>query len=76
MGEVLVWLIKLPFVLVALVLALALGIVGGVLSILGVILTPVFGIGLLILPIGVVFMAVAGALGRLFQGKRRVVVMQ
>ena len=31
---------------------------------------------LLVLPIGVVFLIVAGAFGRLFRGKRNVVVMQ
>ena len=55
----LIWLIKLPFVLVAIVLAIALGIVGCVLSILGVGLTPVFGVGLVILPIGLILLAAA-----------------
>ena len=74
MGELLVWLIKLPFLLVALVLALALGLVGAVLSVLGVVLTPVLGIGLLILPFGLVFLFVAGLIGRLFSPCTRVVV--
>lgn len=76
MGKVLLWLIKLPFALVAFVLALALGLVGGILSVLGVVLTPVLGIGLLILPIGVVLLIVAGAIGRLFRGRPRAVVMR
>ena len=76
MGELLVWLIKLPFLLVALVLALALGLVGAVLSVLGVVLTPVLGIGLLILPIGLVFLYVAGLVGRLFSPRPRVVVLR
>ena len=59
MKDFLVWLIKLPFVLVAIVLVIALGIVGCVLSILGVGLTPVFGVGLIILPIGLVLLAAA-----------------
>ena len=55
----LIWLVKLPFVLVAIVLAIALGIVGCVLSILGVGLTPVFGVGLIILPIGLILLFAA-----------------
>ena len=59
MKDFLVWLVKLPFVLVAIVLAIALGIVGCVLSILGVGLTPVFGVGLIILPIGLILLFAA-----------------
>ena len=59
MKDFLIWLIKLPFVLVAVVLAIALGIVGCVLSILGVGLTPVFGVGLIILPIGLIMLFAA-----------------
>ena len=40
MVELAVWLVKLPFVLVAVVLALALGLVGAILSMLGVALNP------------------------------------
>jgi hypothetical protein len=61
----LVWLIKLPFVLVAVVLMIALGLVGVILSLLGVGLTPVLGIGLLILPIGLVFLLAAWVIARL-----------
>jgi hypothetical protein len=61
----LVWLIKLPFVLVAVVLMIALGLVGVILSLLGVGLTPVLGIGLLILPIGLAFLLVAWVIARL-----------
>jgi hypothetical protein len=61
----LVWLIKLPFVLVAVVLMIALGLVGVTLSLLGVGLTPVLGIGLLILPIGLAFLLVAWVIARL-----------
>jgi hypothetical protein len=56
MCEALGWLIKLPFVLVIVVLAIALGSVGVVLSLLGVALIPVLGIGLLILPVGLLFL--------------------
>jgi len=61
----LVWLIKLPFVLVAVVLMVALGLVGVVLALLGVALTPVLGIGLLILPIGLVFLLAAWVIARM-----------
>jgi len=61
----LVWLIKLPFVLVAVVLMIALGLVGVILSLLGVGLVPVLGIGLLILPIGLAFLLVARLIARL-----------
>jgi hypothetical protein len=56
MCEALGWLIKLPFVLVIVALTIALGLVGVVLSLLGVALIPVLGIGLLILPIGLLFL--------------------
>jgi len=65
MLDMLIWLIKLPFVLVGIVLMIALGIVGVVLSLVGVGLTPVFGIGLLILPIGLVFLLAAWIIARL-----------
>ena len=65
MLDLLVWLVKLPFVLVAVVLMIALGAVGVVLSLLGVGLTPVLGIGLLILPIGLLFLLVAWVIARL-----------
>ena len=61
----LVWLVKLPFVLVGVVLMITLGLVGMILSLLGVGLTPVLGIGLLILPIGLVFLLVAWLIARL-----------
>ena len=63
--DLLIWLIKLPFVLVAVVLMIALGLVGVVLSLLGVGLTPVLGIGLLILPIGLGFLLIAWLIARL-----------
>jgi hypothetical protein len=61
----LIWLIKLPFVLVAVVLMIALGLVGVVLSLLGVGLVPVLGIGLLILPIGLAFLLAAWVIARM-----------
>ncbi len=72
--DIFVWLIKFPFVLVAAVLAFAFGLVGGLLSLLGVVLTPVLGIGLLLLPIGVAFLLAAGAIAQVFKHKRTVVV--
>jgi hypothetical protein len=65
MFDLLIWLIKLPFVLVGIVLMIALGIVGVALSLVGVGLTPLFGIGLLILPIGLVFLLAAWIIARL-----------
>jgi hypothetical protein len=61
----LIWLIKLPFVLVAVVLMIALGLIGAIISLLGVGLTPVLGIGLLILPVGLAFLMVAWLIARL-----------
>jgi hypothetical protein len=61
----LIWLIKLPFVLTAVVLMIALGVVGMVLLLLGVSLTPVLGIGLLILPFGLFFLLAAWVIARL-----------
>jgi hypothetical protein len=72
--ELLVWLIKFPFVLVAAVLAFTFGLVGGILALLGVVLTPVLGIGLLILPVGLAFLLAAGLLTQMFKRKRIVVV--
>jgi hypothetical protein len=65
MLDLLIWLIKLPFVLAGIVLMIALGIVGVVLSLVGVGLTPVFGIGLLILPIGLVLLLAAWIIARM-----------
>jgi hypothetical protein len=72
--ELLVWLVKLPFILVAAVLAFTFGLVGGILALLGVILTPVLGIGLLILPIALGFLLAAGLLGQAFKRKRVIIV--
>lgn len=65
MLDSLIWLIKLPFVLVAVVLMVALGLVGAIISLLGVGLIPVLGIGLLILPIGLFFLLAAWLLARM-----------
>jgi hypothetical protein len=62
---VVVWLIKLPFVLIAVVLAVVLGLVGVIISALGVALTPVLGIGLLILPIGLILLLAGWVIARL-----------
>ena len=59
MKNFLIWLIKLPFVLLAIGLIVVLGIAGCVLSMLGVVLTPVFGIGLLVLPVGLILLLAA-----------------
>ena len=61
----LIWLIKLPFVLVAVVLMVTLGLVGLIILLVGVCLIPVLGIGLLILPIGLVFLLAAWLIARL-----------
>lgn len=65
MVRCLVWLIKLPFVLAAVALMLALGLVGVILSLLGVGLTPLLGVGLLILPIGLIFLLAARLVARM-----------
>ena len=61
----LVELIKLPFVLVAVVLEVTFGLVGGLVSLVGAVLVPVFGIGLLILPFGLVFLLVAWVISKI-----------
>ncbi len=65
MLKFLIWLIKLPFVLLAVVLMAALGLIGVIISLLGVCLIPVLGIGLLILPIGLAFLLAAWLIARL-----------
>jgi len=72
--KLLVWLIKLPFVLLGVVLVVAFGLVGVILSVLGVVLTPVLGGGLLILPIGLAFISIAWWIARMFETRRVVVV--
>ena len=74
MVDLLVWMIKFPFVLVAAVLALALALVGGILAVLGVILTPVLGVGLLILPIGLALLLAAGVIAQGFKRKRVIII--
>ena len=65
MLDLLIWLIKLPFVLVGIVLMIALGLVGVAIALVGVVLIPVFGVGLLIVPIGLVFLLAAWVIARL-----------
>lgn len=65
MLDLLIWLIKLPFVLIGIALMLALGLAGVIVSLLGVCLIPVLGVGLLILPIGLAFLLVAWLIARL-----------
>ena len=67
MKDFLIWLLKLPFVLVGIVLVVALGLVGCVLSLLGVITTPLFGIGCVILPIGLVLLLAAWLIAKLLR---------
>jgi hypothetical protein len=64
MGKLLAWLIKFPFVLVAAVLVFALALTGGILAVVGVVLTPVLGIGLLLLPVALALFLAAGAIAR------------
>ena len=72
--KLLVWLIKLPFVLLVAVLAAALWLVGAILALLGLALTPVLGVGLLILPIGLALILAAGIIARLC--RRRTIVVE
>jgi len=65
MLDLLIWLIKLPFVLLLVVLMVALGLVGAIISLLGVCLIPVLGIGLLILPLGLFFLLAAWLIARM-----------
>ncbi len=74
MGELLVWLIKFPFVLVAAVLVFVFGLVGGILALVGAILTPVLGIGLLLLPVALGFLLAASALAGALKSKHKVIV--
>ena len=61
----LIELIKLPFVLVGVLLEVAFGLVGAVLSLVGVVLIPVLGIGLLILPFGLAFLLLAWLIAKI-----------
>jgi hypothetical protein len=49
---------------VAAVLVLALSLTGGILALVGVILTPVLGIGLLLLPVALALFLAAGVIAR------------
>jgi hypothetical protein len=76
MFKALVWLIKFPFVLVGAVLAFTFGLVGVILSLLGVVLTPVLGVGLIILPIGLFFIFLGWGIAQLFKRPKTVVIYQ
>jgi len=52
-------------VLLAVVLAVVIGLIGVILSLLGVGLTPVLGVGLLILPVGLAFLLAAWLIAKL-----------
>jgi hypothetical protein len=56
------------------VLAFVFGLVGIVLSVLGVVLTPVLGVGLVILPIGLAFILAAWLIGQLLRPRRTVII--
>ncbi|MBN1581516.1 MAG: hypothetical protein JXA89_12505 [Anaerolineae bacterium] len=74
MIEALFRLITLPFVLVGAVLAFVFGLVGIVLSVLGVILTPVLGVGLIVLPIGLAFVLAAWLIGQMLRPRRTIIM--
>ncbi len=74
MIELLVGLIKLPFVLVGVILAFVFGLVGFILSILGIALTPLLGVGLIILPFGLAFLLLAALIGALLKSRRTTVI--
>ncbi|MBN1934436.1 MAG: hypothetical protein JW934_07210 [Anaerolineae bacterium] len=74
MIELLVGLIKLPFLLVGVVLTFVFGLVGFILSILGVVLTPLLGVGLIILPFGLAFLLLAGLIGALLKPRHTTIV--
>lgn len=65
LGRLIVGLIKLPFVLIALVLAMVFAILGILVSLLGISLIHAFGLGLLILPVGLLLLVFANWLRRL-----------
>ena len=74
MIEALVSLMTLPFVLIGIVLSFVFGLVGILLSVLGVVLTPVLGVGLVILPIGLAFVLVAWLIGQLLRPRRTIIM--
>jgi hypothetical protein len=65
LGRLLLGLLKLPFILIAFALAMVFAITGIAVSLLGLSLVPAFGVGLLILPFGLVLLLVANWLRRL-----------
>ena len=74
MIKLLVWLFTLPFVLVGVILSAVFGLVGLILSVLGVALTPLLGVGLIILPFGLAFLLVAWLIGHILVPRRTVVM--
>lgn len=64
-GRFVVWLIKLPIVLVAFLVAMALGITGLLVSMLGISLVPAAGLGCLILPVGLLLLVFANWLRKI-----------
>ncbi len=74
MFELLVALIKLPFLLAGVILTFVFGLVGFILFTLGVALTPLLGIGLIILPFGLAFLLLAGVIGALLKPRRTMII--
>lgn len=74
MFELLIALIKLPFILVGVILTFVFGLVGFILSVLSVALTPVLGVGLVLLPFGLAFLLLAAVIGTLLRPRRTVVI--
>ena len=65
LGRLMVGFIKLPFVLIAFLLAMVFAVMGIVVSLLGISLIHAFGLGLLILPVGLLLLVFANWLRRL-----------
>ncbi|NLE45941.1 MAG: hypothetical protein GX620_14570 [Chloroflexi bacterium] len=65
MLDLIVWLIKLPFVMLGWIVMAAFWFIGVILLVVGAVLTPVLGIGLLILPFGFLFLLVAKLIRKL-----------
>jgi len=74
MFELLVALIKLPFLLAGVILTFVFGLAGFILFTLGVALTPLLGIGLIILPLGLAFLLSAGVIGALLKPRRTMII--
>ena len=74
MLKLLVWMFKLPFMLIVFTLVVAFGLIGIILSLLGVALTPLLGVGLLILPFGLTFLFIAWWIAQLFDHEPKALV--